>query len=119
MNHTPQLGILGPFGYVLVLVITASCVFSLTSLIQTTAFRRRRSPHLLWLGVVLPPAVSTLGALACIRRILHYTRTPALDWPFAGILGYACFITLSGLCVALLGCAAHITGKWISRNRNA
>jgi hypothetical protein len=45
MNQTLQLGVHGPFGYLLILLVAASSIFNVISLIQTTAFRRPRSPH--------------------------------------------------------------------------
>jgi len=108
MNEILQLGVHSPFGYLLIVLVAAASIFNVTSLVQTAAFRRPRSRHLLWLGVILPLAASTIGALLTFRRLLHYTQEPTLDWPFASLLAYAYFLALSGLGVALLGCVAYM-----------
>ena len=108
MNQSLQLGVHGPFGYLLIVLVAASSIFNVSSLVQTAAFRRPHSPHLLWLGVILPLTASTVGTLVTVRRFLHYTQEPTLDWPFASLLAYAYFLALSGLGVGLLGCVAYM-----------
>jgi hypothetical protein len=101
-------GVPGAGGYVVVALLCVASVFNIYSLLAQVSSRGCLFRHSLWLGVALPLASGSAGALLASRAMIAMIHESAIDGPYPELFSFSIFAPLSGLVIAALGCAAHI-----------
>ena len=100
--------VLGRTGCGLLIVLVASGIASVASLIDLVVLRRRwLQRHTLWVGVLSPLATSSLANFIAARRIIS-SYDESLYQPVASLVAFIYLSSILGLLCASLGCLVHI-----------